>query len=120
MAKSGPSSRLVAEGTGRSAATKRSLVAAAIETLKTEGFAGASARAIAARAGCNQALIFYHFGSVVTLLLAALDEVSASRLERYSAAPFQQTDLELRRGDGQAERSRAPEVPPGLPGLPQQ
>jgi AcrR family transcriptional regulator len=86
MAKSGPSSRLVAEGTGRSAATKRSLVAAAIETLKTEGFAGASARAIAARAGCNQGLIFYHFGSVVTLLLAALDEVSASRLERYSAA----------------------------------
>ena len=59
---------------------------AAIETLKAEGFAGASARAIAGRAGCNQALVFYHFGSVVGLLLAALDAVSASRLERYGVA----------------------------------
>ncbi|MDA8038288.1 MAG: TetR/AcrR family transcriptional regulator [Actinomycetota bacterium] len=86
MAKPGTSSRLVTEGTGRSAATKQLLVQAAIETLKAAGFAGASARAIAGRAGCNQALIFYHFGSVVSLLLAALDAVSASRLKRYSAA----------------------------------
>ena len=86
MAKPGASSRLVTEGAGRSAATKQVLVEAAIETLKAEGFAGASARAIAGRAGCNQALIFYHFGSVVSLLLAALDAVSASRLEQYSAA----------------------------------
>lgn len=54
--------------------------------LVAEGFAGASARTIAGRAGCNQALVFYHFGSVVGLLLAALDSVSATRLERYSAA----------------------------------
>lgn len=86
MAKPGTSSRLVTEGAGRSAATKEALVEAATETLKAEGFAGASARAIAARAGCNQALIFYHFGSVVSLLLAALDTVSASRLEQYGAA----------------------------------
>jgi len=93
MAKSGPSSRLVAEGTGRSAATKRSLVAAAIETLKTEGFAGASARAIAARAGCNQALIFYHFGSVVTLLLAASTKsvrpASSATAQRLSTSAHQ-------------------------------
>lgn len=86
MARPGTSSRLVTEGVGRSTATKGVLVEAAIETLKAEGFAGASARAIAGRAGCNQALIFYHFGSVVSLLLAALDAVSRSRLERYSAA----------------------------------
>jgi len=86
MAKPGTSSRLVTEGAGRSAATKQVLVEAAIETLKAEGFVGASARAIAGRAGCNQALVFYHFGSVVGLLLAALDAVSASRLEHYSAA----------------------------------
>jgi AcrR family transcriptional regulator len=61
-------------------------VDAAIETLRAEGFAGASARAIAARAGCNQALVFYHFGSVASLLLAALDAVSAARLARYGAA----------------------------------
>ena len=89
MAKSGPSSRLVAEAGGRSAATKQALVAAAIETLRAEGFAGASARAIAGRAGCNQALIFYHFGSVVTLLLAALDEVSSPSTPRMLYGLFQ-------------------------------
>ncbi len=86
MARPGTSSRLVTEGARRSAATRQVLVEAAIESLKAEGFAGASARAIAGRAGCNQALVFYHFGSVVGLLLAALDSVSATRLERYSAA----------------------------------
>jgi AcrR family transcriptional regulator len=44
------------------------------------GFAGASAREIARRADCNQALVFYHFGSVTELLLAGLDDVSTRRL----------------------------------------
>jgi AcrR family transcriptional regulator len=65
---------------------KRRLIAAAIETLRTEGFAGASARIIAQRAGCNQGLVFYHFGSVSNLLLAALDETSRVRMERYRVA----------------------------------
>jgi AcrR family transcriptional regulator len=64
----------------------RKLVDAAIETLKQKGFGGASARAIAEAAGSNQALIFYHFGSVTNLLLAALDAVSADRLSQYSEA----------------------------------
>jgi AcrR family transcriptional regulator len=85
VAKSGIPSKLVHKGGQRSASTRRALVAAAIETLKTEGFAGASARVIADRAQSNQGLIFYHFGSVADLLLAALDEVSAERMERYSA-----------------------------------
>ena len=58
---------------------------AAVETLKSDGYAGASARTIAQRAGLNQGLIFYHFGSVANLLLAALDAVSDERLERYDA-----------------------------------
>lgn len=70
----------------RSADTRRALVDAAIDVLRTEGFAGATARAIAGRAGCNQGLVFYHFGSVVNLLLAALDQVSARRRSRYEAA----------------------------------
>lgn len=86
MAKSGTSSKLGPKGTGGSAETRRALVDAAIETLKADGFAGASARAIARRAGCNQGLVFYHFGSVANLLLAALDAVSADRLARYGAA----------------------------------
>jgi AcrR family transcriptional regulator len=77
MAKSGPSSRLVAEGTGRSAATKRSLVAAAIETLKTEGFAGASARAIAAKAAeCSR----YGFSLFDHLVLVATGECTSAFL----------------------------------------
>ena len=85
MAKSGVTSR-PRGATVTGAATRQALVDAAIETLKSEGFAGASARAIASRAGSNQALVFYHFGSVVDLLLAALDDVSRRRLTRYQAA----------------------------------
>ena len=59
------------------------LVAAAIDALREAGFAGASAREIAGRAGYSQALVFYHFGSVNDLLLAALDEVSARRMDDY-------------------------------------
>lgn len=70
----------------RSADTRRALVQAALEVLRTEGFAAATARAISARAGCNQGLVFYHFGSVVDLLLTALDEVSARRKDRYETA----------------------------------
>ncbi|MEA2433498.1 MAG: hypothetical protein QOG54_955 [Actinomycetota bacterium] len=59
---------------------------AALESLKRDGFAGSSARAIARRGGFNQALVFYHFGSVQNLLLAALDETSRRRMERYEVA----------------------------------
>jgi AcrR family transcriptional regulator len=77
---------VIDKGAGRSAETRRQLVQAAISTLKEEGYAGASARAIAQRAETNQGLIFYHFGSVANLLLAALDAVSAERLEHYGAS----------------------------------
>lgn len=70
----------------RSADTRSALVDAALDVLRTDGFAAATARKIAGRAGVNQGLVFYHFGSVVDLLLAALDEVSARRRERYEAA----------------------------------
>jgi len=66
--------------------TRDALIRGAIDALKEQGFAGASAREIARRAGCNQGLVFYHFGSVTNLLLAALDEVSATRHIHYQAA----------------------------------
>ena len=59
---------------------------AAIDTLKEHGYSGASARVIAERAGVAQGLVFYHYGSVANLLLAALDEVSAERLQTYGSA----------------------------------
>jgi AcrR family transcriptional regulator len=86
MAKSGAPSSVKQKSGARSAETRRLLVEAAIEVLKRDGYMGASARAIAEQAGSNQGLIFYHFGSVATLLLAALDAVSADRLEHYSEA----------------------------------
>ncbi|HEU4866292.1 MAG TPA: TetR/AcrR family transcriptional regulator [Actinomycetota bacterium] len=65
------------------ASTKDRIVDAAFSTLKEEGFAGTSARAIARRGGFNQALIFYHFGTLNDLLLATLDKTSADRMSRY-------------------------------------
>ncbi len=83
MTKSGVGAR---GGSTTGARTRERIVEAAIETLKTEGFAGASARAIARTGGFNQALVFYHFGSVNELLLAALDATSQTRMARYRDA----------------------------------
>jgi len=74
--------------------TKDRIVEAAIETLKRRGFAGASARAIAEQGGFNQALIFYHFGTLHGLLLAALDRTSAERLQSYRTAAASAGSLE--------------------------
>jgi AcrR family transcriptional regulator len=76
--------------------TKARITQAALETLKARGFAGCSAREIAKTGNFNQALVFYHFGSVHNLLLAALDLVSERRLAAYGR-PFEraQTVAEL-------------------------
>ena len=73
--------------------TKDRIVEAAIATLKAHGYAGASARTIAAEGGFNQALIFYHFGSVRNALLAALDRTSAERMEAYRTAAAEAEDM---------------------------
>lgn len=75
--------RAAVSGADRAQATRAVLVGSAIATLAQVGFGRATAREIAGRAGCNQALIFYHFGSVPGLLLAALDQVSDQRLADY-------------------------------------
>jgi len=74
--------------------TRARIVQAAVEVLKREGFGGASARAIARTGGFNQALVFYHFGSVRDLLLAALDETSARRMARYREVVDDADDLQ--------------------------
>jgi AcrR family transcriptional regulator len=66
---------------------------AAVETLRQEGITGAPARAIAQRAGANQALIFYHFGSVANLLLQAFLRTSGEQVARYRAAASDVTSL---------------------------
>lgn len=63
--------------------TRAKLLQGALEALRTQGIAGASARNIAAAAGVNQALIFYHFGSVDELLAAALRHGAGERVALY-------------------------------------
>lgn len=78
MAKAGARER-----TTSGVATRVALVDAARRTLIEEGFARTSARAVAGRAGCSQASVFYHFDGVPDLLLAVLDEISARRMAAY-------------------------------------
>jgi AcrR family transcriptional regulator len=57
--------------------TRAALLAAALEEFSRRGFAGATVREIAARAGVSKDLIAYHFGSKQGLL-AAVEEASAT------------------------------------------
>jgi len=63
--------------------TRGKLIDGAIETLRTRGIAGTSARVIAAAAGVNQALVFYHFGTVDSLVDVACRESTANRVALY-------------------------------------
>src|SRR5256885_16582633 len=67
----------------RGADTRDRIVEAALETVREEGFADTTARAIARHGGFNQALIFYHFGSVGLLLTEAFRRLSARQVARY-------------------------------------
>jgi AcrR family transcriptional regulator len=80
--------------TEASQGTRTRIVEAALEALKEDGFAGASARSIARRGNFNQALIFYHFGSVDDLLLAALDETSERRILAYEESLAEASTIE--------------------------
>jgi AcrR family transcriptional regulator len=74
----------VLKATAQGSDIRNRILDAAFETVRAEGVARASARTIARNGGFNQALIFYHFGSVNDLLLAALDRSAGVRMERYS------------------------------------
>jgi AcrR family transcriptional regulator len=64
--------------------TRDRLLTGAITTLRDKGIAGTSARSIAAAAGVNQALVFYHFGTVEDLLIAACQSETQARVAVYS------------------------------------
>jgi len=66
--------------------TKSRLIQATLSTLREEGLAAASARTIAARAGTNQALVFYHFGTVNELLEASSNHAVDESVGRYREA----------------------------------
>lgn len=66
---------------------------AALQTVRESGITGTSARAIAATGGFNQALIFYHFGSVTNLLIEAAKTSSAARVTAYQEVTDDVTSL---------------------------
>jgi AcrR family transcriptional regulator len=74
--------------------TRRQIAEAALQALRTKGFAGATSREIARIGGFNQALIFYHYGTLENLLLAALDLTSEERMARYRDAVAGASTLE--------------------------
>jgi AcrR family transcriptional regulator len=66
------------------AGTRQRLIDGAIDTIRTHGIAGTSARTIAATAGVSQALVFYHFGSVNDLLRAACLDATRTRVAQFA------------------------------------
>jgi AcrR family transcriptional regulator len=66
--------------------TRQRLIAAVLDTVRDVGVAGVSARVVAARAEVNQALVFYHFGSVDNLLAEACRFETTRRVAAYRDA----------------------------------
>ncbi|WP_030950011.1 TetR/AcrR family transcriptional regulator [Streptomyces sp. NRRL S-646] len=95
--------------TAKSQETKAKLLEGALRTLTEQGIAKVSARTIATAAGVNQALVFYHFGSVDELLAAACRygaEQSVARYrERFAAVTSLSELLAVGREMHEAERA---------------
>ncbi|QEH94086.1 TetR/AcrR family transcriptional regulator [Dermacoccus abyssi] len=68
------------------ALTQRRLRAAVVTIVGQRGLASVTARSVAAEAGVNQALIFYHFGTLTDLVAAAYRESVDEALGRYREA----------------------------------
>ncbi len=88
--------------------TRTRLLDAAAAALVEDGVVGVSARTVATRAGVNQALIFYHFGSVAGLLDAtvrrSVDLAVASYRDRFSDVTSVRELLTVGRGLHEAEK----------------
>lgn len=78
------------KGTTRSrrstAETRERLCTSTTHLLATSGYAATTTRAIGEQAGCDAALVAYHFGSLNALLLAALDASNDARMAAYEKA----------------------------------
>jgi AcrR family transcriptional regulator len=90
--------------------TRDKLLSAAAEVLSMDGLAATSARTVAGRAGVNQALIFYHFGSVAELVEASVRRSAelavASYRDRFADVSSFTELLTLGRELHRAERDR--------------
>ena len=86
-------SELMGVETSQPSDTRHRIMTAALVTVRQSGITGTSARAIAATGGFNQALIFYHFGSVTNLLIEASRASSAARVAAYQKVTDDVTSL---------------------------
>lgn len=66
--------------------TRTKLIDATIDVLRTDGITGVSARVVAARAQVNQALVFYHFGTLTGLIDAATRHAVDASADHYRSA----------------------------------
>jgi AcrR family transcriptional regulator len=73
--------------------TKDRLIAATLEAIREVGFAGVSARVVANYADTNQALIFYHFGSMEELVAETCRRSTAERVSLWASELEQVQDL---------------------------
>lgn len=77
--------------TTESASTRSRILGAAVELLDDVGFGAITTRAVSERAGVNNALVHYHFGSKAALLveaaLARLDAELRESVRLLAAAP---------------------------------
>ena len=65
--------------------TRAKIIDATLDTIREQGVVGTTARAIAARGGFNQALIFYHFGSLTNVVQAAVEAHTDRGIALYEA-----------------------------------
>jgi AcrR family transcriptional regulator len=88
--------------------TRQRLREAALATVRERGIAGVSARTVAANAGVNQAVIYYHFGSLHELLADASRHTTAARVaifrERLTAVSTVDELVEVARAIHAEER----------------
>jgi AcrR family transcriptional regulator len=84
---------MIQKSSKRASGTRQRIMEAALATVREEGFAGTTARAIAQRGGFNQSLIFYHFGSLPDLVLEAFRRDSVAQLARHRDAAAQASSL---------------------------
>jgi AcrR family transcriptional regulator len=79
-----PATRAEHPGAGaRATETRERLLRGAMTAIQEHGIAGVSARTVAAAAGVNQALVFYHFGTLDDLLAAACMRNTRERVDAF-------------------------------------
>ena len=77
------SARAAGSGDG---GTRRKLMEATAQIMREEGYAAATSRRVAARAGVKQALVYYYFPTMDDLFLAVLRAGADAALDRIRAA----------------------------------